>query len=82
MNDEILTVEEAAQYLKVKAALMSQLLENGEVSGKKIGGEWRTTRRALASFIEGVPLGGNCCCVPVESEATGSYCGPVGGRCC
>ena len=82
MNEEILTVEEAGQYLKAKADLVHQLLESGEVPGRKIGGEWRTTRRALASFVDGVPLAGNCCCVPVESDAGANCCAPSGGRCC
>ena len=82
MNEEILTVDEAAQFLKVKAELVNQLLESGEVHGRKIGGEWRTTRRAVASFVDGVPLSGNCCCVPAEATATDNCCGPSGGCCC
>lgn len=82
MNDEILTIDEAAHYLKVNVDLVGQLLESGEVPGRKVGGEWRTTRRALASFVDGVPLGGACCCVPVETESSAGCCAPSSGRCC
>lgn len=82
VNDEILTIDEAALYLKVKTDLISQLLESGDVPGRKVGGEWRTTRRALASFVDGVPMGGACCCVPVQAEAADGCCTPSSGRCC
>ena len=82
MDEDILSLEEAAHYLKVKAELLNPFLDSGELAGRKIGGEWWTTRRALASFIDGVPLTGNCCCMPVETEQSSGCCQQSSGRCC
>ena len=82
MDEDILGLEEAAHYLKVKAELLGQFLDSGELAGRKIGGEWRTTRRALASFIDGVPMTWNCCCMPAEMEQDSGCCQQSGERCC
>ncbi|MCC6697340.1 MAG: helix-turn-helix domain-containing protein [Candidatus Hydrogenedentes bacterium] len=81
MDEDILSLEEAAHYLKVKAELLSPFLESGELAGRKIGGEWRTTRRAIASFVDGAPLSGSCC-VPVEMQQESGCCQQSTGRCC
>jgi hypothetical protein len=80
MEDEILTIEEAAAMLKVEPAVVTDLLVSNELPGRHIGGAWRTTRRALVSYVDGVPLQAACCgpgeccppgacCVPMAAEA-------------
>lgn len=83
MDDDILTAEEAAGLLKVAPEVVIQLLMASELAGRSIGGEWRTTKRALMSFVDGVPLQASCC--PADGCRTpGSMQGGciMGGRRC
>lgn len=82
MDDDILTIDEAARYLKVSPEIVADLLKSSDLVGRTIGGEWRTTKRALLSFVDGVSLQGACC-------PPGMCCGPSGeggvpgrGCCC
>lgn len=75
METEILTVDEAAQILNVEPNVVTELLNDGELPGRLVGGQWRTTSRALASFVDGVPLT-QVCCTP-----DGACCTP-GQACC
>lgn len=61
MDDDILTVDEAARLLKVAPDMVTRLLMASEIAGRNIGGEWRTTKRALLSFVDGAPLSSACC---------------------
>lgn len=94
MTDEVLTLEEAARFLKVQPAIVSDLLQDEELPGRQIAGEWRTTTRALVSFVDGVPLQqticctpGSDCCTPATSEESGlalasvKVCDPSTGCC-
>ena len=86
MNDEILTIDEAAALLKVAPAIVADLLVSSELAGRHIGGEWRTTKRALISYVDGVPLQMECCppgmcCLP-SSEMAELSSPAAGGRCC
>lgn len=88
-HDKILTAEEAAKVLKVDTELVITLLEDKELAGRKLGDEWRTTLWSLISYVNGVPLQGNGCCVPMqcctpEGDATGvvQCCVPGDSGCC
>ena len=89
MNDEVLTIDEAASVLKVAPEVVRNLLLSDEVPGRQIGGEWRTTKRALVSYVDGVPLQVACCppgacCTDSElAMANANCCSPNanGGRC-
>ena len=81
MESEILTLDEAAAALKVAPEAVELLLVAGDVAGRHIGGEWRTTLRALVCYVEGVSLESACCppgtcCTPDGQSAQG------GGGCC
>ena len=88
--DSILTVEEAAAALKVDASLVKTLLESKEIPGKLVGDEWRTTLRALVSYVDGAPLAPEAsCCVPMQcctpdGDETGLFkcCIPGDSGCC
>jgi len=81
VDDEILTVNEAAELLKVSPELVLELLLASELAGRNIGGEWRTTKRALVSFVDGAPIqaSSSCCssemcCTPGARNASGRCC--------
>ncbi len=64
MEKEILTADEAASLLQVAPETVIDLLKASELAGRKVGGEWRTTRRALVNFIDGLSEGEGTCCPP------------------
>jgi len=45
--DEILDLKEAARYLNIKERTLYRLANEGEIPGKKIGGQWRFSKRCL-----------------------------------
>lgn len=49
----ILTVNEAADYLRVHRNTISLLLQRGELPGAKIGGHWRIHKPTLDKFLMG-----------------------------
>lgn len=73
MEDEILTTNEAAALLKVTPEIVDELLCSSELAGRTVGGEWRTTKRALVSFVDGVPIQVSCC-TTAEGEAGSCGC--------
>lgn len=50
-NREILNVEEAAAYLGVSTKTFQKVLREGEMPGRKVGREWKFSRRALEAWI-------------------------------
>ncbi len=81
MDGEILTIGEAAHLMKVAPEVIEELLNANELPGRIVGGEWRTTTRALLSFVDGAPLAGAASamyCMGEEGEM--KLCAP--GQCC
>ena len=74
----------------VDTAIVQTLLEDQAIPGRQIGHEWRTTLRALVSYVDGVPIQGeSSCCVPMqcctpEGDNTGviKCCVPGDSGCC
>lgn len=50
---DILTVEEAAAYLKVPAETVEQEAAQGRLPGRRIGAHWRFLRAALDDWLRG-----------------------------
>lgn len=50
---EVLTVEEAAVLLRLSAYTVRELARKGKLPARKIGGEWRFSRKALLELVEG-----------------------------
>lgn len=48
---EVLTAEEAADYLRVPVSSVLELAERAELPGRQIGGEWRFLKHALADWL-------------------------------
>lgn len=53
-DKEIMTLEEAAYFLRVKPQSMEQLTRQQGVPGRRIGAEWRFSRTALLHWLSGV----------------------------
>ncbi len=52
MSDEILTLKEVAEYLKLTEKTAYRLAAEGKLPGFKVGGSWRFKRTDLNSWIE------------------------------
>jgi excisionase family DNA binding protein len=52
-NHVVLTLAEAARFLRVKKAVLQKLVEQGRVPARKIGDEWRFFRGALETWLSG-----------------------------
>ena len=51
MNDEILTLKEVAQYLKLAEKTAYRLAAEGKLPGFKVGGSWRFKREEIEKWI-------------------------------
>ena len=51
--DNILTVKELAQYLKLAESTIYKLAQDGEIPGRKIGGTWRFYRDSINEWMGG-----------------------------
>ena len=51
-NDEILTISEVAELLKIAEKTVYVLAQRREVPGFKVGGQWRFSRAAINLWIE------------------------------
>ncbi len=52
MNDEIMTIQEVALYLKLNEKTTYRLASEGKLPGFKVGGSWRFKRTDLEKWIE------------------------------
>jgi excisionase family DNA binding protein len=52
MGDEILTIREVAELLKINEKTAYKLAADGEIPGFKVGGSWRFDRQEIASWIK------------------------------
>lgn len=52
MTDEILTLKEVAEYLKLAEKTAYRLAAEGKLPGFKVGGSWRFKREDVHSWIE------------------------------
>lgn len=49
---EILLVEEVAEYLRVNKQTIYNLLRQGQLPAKKIGGQWRFHKKAIDDYLQ------------------------------
>jgi len=52
MTDEILTIREVAELLKINEKTAYKLAAAGKLPGFKVGGSWRFERREIAGWIK------------------------------
>jgi excisionase family DNA binding protein len=50
---EVLNVQEAAEFLGFAPYTIRQKARMGQIPGRKIGGEWRFSKRALLEWLSG-----------------------------
>ena len=51
-NNEIMTVEDVAKYLKLKPQTVYKWAQEGQIPGAKLGKEWRFRRSLLDEWID------------------------------
>ena len=51
-NDEIMTVEELAKYLRVPRSTVYRLAQRGRVPSQKVGRHWRFRKEAIDRWLE------------------------------
>jgi excisionase family DNA binding protein len=52
MDDRLLTIEEASQYLQKSVKTVREWLRTGKLAGLKVGGTWRIRASDLEAFLE------------------------------
>lgn len=52
MHDEIMTVAEVAEYLKMKPQTIYKWLQEGTIPAAKFGKEWRFKRSVIDQWID------------------------------
>ncbi|MFD1040645.1 helix-turn-helix domain-containing protein [Virgibacillus byunsanensis] len=52
MTKEIMTVAQVAEYLQLSEMTTYKLVQEGKISGFKIGRHWRVKKEDLHEFIE------------------------------
>lgn len=56
LASDILTIEEAAQYLRIPLSTLYRLAQEGKVPCQKVGRHWRFHRQSLAHWIANADL--------------------------
>ncbi|GGE28822.1 hypothetical protein GCM10011571_33700 [Marinithermofilum abyssi] len=51
--DKVLTLKEAAAFLKIPQQTMYKLAQEGKVPGKKVGKQWRFHADVLEKWLKG-----------------------------
>ena len=51
---EVLTAEQAGQFLQIETKTVIELADVGKLPGRKLGGEWRFSRAALVDWLSTV----------------------------
>lgn len=55
-DGEVLTLTEAAKLLKVCEKTAGKLAQAGELPARRVGVQWRFTRRSVLAYLEGESL--------------------------
>lgn len=53
LAEDILTVEEATEILKVGRVAICRALQRGTLPGVKVGGVWRISKTRLMEYLQG-----------------------------
>ena len=52
VEDDIMTLEEVAKYLKLQPQTVYKWAQEGQIPGAKLGKEWRFRRRILDEWVD------------------------------
>ena len=50
---EILTMQQAAEFLQISERTLQRMLKKGEIPGNQVGGQWRFDREQLRALVRG-----------------------------
>jgi len=50
-RDDILTLENLTEYLKIPKSTLYKLLQSGDLPGRKVGKQWRFHKRAIDTWL-------------------------------
>ena len=50
---DVMTVDDAAQYMQLDASTIRELLRNGQLPGKKVGRVWRLLKTEIDAYLRG-----------------------------
>ncbi len=50
-QDEVLTIDELATYLKVSKSTLYKLVQEGKIPGQKVGKHWRFHRDVIEQWL-------------------------------
>ena len=53
MEDKVLTVKELCEYLKLSEKTVLNLLNSGDIPGRKVGGSWRILKSEVDKYLQG-----------------------------
>ena len=53
VTSDVLTLKEAATYLRLTASELGKLAKHGEIPGRSVGNEWRFLKAALDRWLQG-----------------------------
>ena len=51
-TQEVMTINQAAEFLQISRAALYRLIADGEIKGKRVGQRWRFSKKALLKWIE------------------------------
>lgn len=49
--DEVMSINQLRQYLKIRHSTAMQLVETGEIKGRKINEQWRVHKQAADNWL-------------------------------
>lgn len=52
-DNEVLTTQEAAEYLRIDKKLLYKLIDSGQLKAKRLGRVYRISKTALNEFLTG-----------------------------
>jgi len=54
-HDEIMTIEQLAEYLKISTSTLYKQLQDGKLPGQKVGKRWRFHKEAIDEWLKQHP---------------------------
>ncbi len=54
-RDDIMTMDELAEYLKISKSTLYKQLQNGKLPGQKVGKRWRFHKEAIDEWLKQHP---------------------------
>jgi excisionase family DNA binding protein len=72
-GDAVMTLEEAAAFLKVSETTVYQLLREGGLKARKVGREWRVLKSTLVAYLKDGVDSSDITTMPDDLNGGGEY---------